>query len=190
MANEPEEIRVYGDGGVYIADVGTAFPASISDPIDDADWTNLGYLTEEGPRFSFGRETTDLKGWQSLDVLRVLTTALPKSITFDLMQTNVHSLEMALGGGDVTEDAPGEFTFEPADPSETYEKAIIVEMIDGGVTYRFCYRKAQRDGAVEFAGIRTNSTNFSITMKVLDPGDAEKPYIVQSDDPALTPVGS
>jgi hypothetical protein len=190
MANDSTEVRVYGDGGVYVADVGTEFPASISEAIDLDDWTNLGFLTEEGPRFSFGRETTDLLAWQSMDPIRVLTTAAPKTIAFDLMQSNRHTLEMALGGGTITEPSPGEFEFEPADPSDIYERALIVEMVDGAFTYRFCYRKVTQDGAVEFAGVRTDSTNFAVTMKVLAADAGEKPYLVQSDDEALAATGS
>lgn len=187
MANESNEIRVFGDGGVYIADVGTAFPTDVSTPIDpDSGWTNLGYHTTEGTRFSFGQDTTDLNAWQTLDPVRVLVSAAPTSISFDLMQTNRHSLTLALGGGAITEPTAGLFKFTPADVSEIYERAVVVELTDGEFNYRYCYTKMSKDGAVEFSAVRTDSTNFSITMKLLAPPVGQDRYAIYSDDPNMT----
>ncbi len=185
MAQESSEIRVNATGSVYVAPVGTAFPANISAAVSPlAGWVELGFLTEEGPRLSFGRETTDLKAWQSADPVRVLTTDRPKTIAFDLMQHNRHTLTLALGGGTITGTAPN-YVFTPADDSETYQRALIVEMIDGEFTYRYCFSKVEQDGAVEFSAVRTNSTNFAMSMKVLAP-DSGTSYIIQSDDPNLS----
>ena len=186
MAQESSEIRVNATGSVYVAPVGTAFPTNISAAVSPlAGWVELGYLTEEGPRLSFGRESTDLLAWQSADAVRVLTTSRPKSISFDLMQHNRHTLMLALGGGTVTEPTPGNFLFTPADDAEIYQRALIVELEDGEFNYRYCFSKTEQDGAVEFAAVRTNSTNFAMSMKVLAP-DTGTSYIVQSDDPNLS----
>jgi hypothetical protein len=190
VAFDPDEVRVAGSGHVYVAPVGTAFPTSISDPVDTDDWAELGYVTEEGARFSFGRETNDIPAWQSPHPVRVVPTGTPTEVAFDLEQWNTDTIALALGGGTVTEPVAGEFEYEPPAESFIDERALIVEMIDGDVNYRYCFRRAINTGAVEFSFVRADAVTFPITMKVLAAEGDDKPYFVQSDDPALAATGS
>src|SRR5690606_33463866 len=144
--------------------------------------------TEEGPRFSFGRETTSIKGWQSRFDLRRLLTDTPTGLTVGLMQWNRESLKMALGEGDFTEDDPGAYRFTP-DPDIEWERAVLVEMKDGLDVVRFQFRRMALDGAVEFAGIRTDSSNFDISLATLDPGD-DVPFDFTTNIEAFAPAGS
>lgn len=185
MSLDSGEVRVFGSQHVYTAPVGTAFPADITEEIDPADWTELGYTSPEGPRFSFGRDIYRVMSSQSFDPLRMVVTALPKTVAFDLLQWNGENLTLALGGGTVTEPSPGAFLYEPPDESEIEERAMIVEGVDGEYTYRFCYRKAANEGGVEFAFVRSAESRFPVTMTVLAADDAEKPFDIQSDDPAI-----
>lgn len=189
MANDTDEIRVYANGGVYTAEVGTTFPATVETAIDANDWTNLGYLSEEGPRFSFGRETVAIKGWQSRYDLRRILTETPTSLTAGLKQWNRESLKMALGEGEYTEDAPGAYRFTP-DTSIEWERAVLVEMIDGDDIVRFQFPRMALDGAVEFAGIRTDSSDFDVTLMTLDPGDGIEPFEFTTNIETFAPVGS
>lgn len=188
MTTDSDEIRVYANGGVYVADIDTEFPADIDAPIG-GDWTNLGYLTEEGPRFSFGRETFAVKGWQSRFDLRRILTDTPTGLTTGLKQWNRETLRMALGEGDFTEDAEGAYRFTP-DPDVEWERAVLVEMIDGPDVVRFQFRRMALDGAVTFAGIRTNSSDFDVTLATLDPGGDEPPFDFTTNIEAFAPVGS
>jgi hypothetical protein len=184
MAKNTSEIRVYSDGGIYLAPLETAFPSTISDPIDTLDWAHLGFLSEEGPRVSLGLETTDLMAWQSLYAVRTLATGRPTTIAADLMQWNYHTVEIALGGGEVTEDAPGEYRIEPPAASDVWEKAMMLHTIDGEHNYLWCFPRITREGAVDFAAVRTDSADFTATFKVLDTGD-DVPFFLLTDDPAF-----
>lgn len=184
MAKDPSEIRVFSDGGVHLADVGTAFPTSVGDPIDTTDWPHLGFLSEEGPRVSLGMETVDIMTWQSLYAARVIATGRPTTIAFDLMQWNYQTVKVALGGGEITEDLPGEYRIEPPADSEVYEQSMILHTVDGDYNYLWCFERVQREGSVDFAAIRTDSADFTATMKVLDAG-GDLPFFLLTDDPAF-----
>lgn len=188
MANESSEVRSFGLGGVYLAPVGTssAAIAAVNTPISSASgWVNLGFLTPEGPRPTFGREKTEVRAWQSEDPVRTLTTGVPKKIAFDLLQSNRHTVALALGGGTWSE-AGGIFHFVPDDSSVLQTHALALEMIDGEFTYRFLYPKVEREGEVTFAAVRTDATKYAITMTVLAPDGGAKPFEMWSDDPNLS----
>lgn len=178
MAIDATEVRVAGAGHVYAAAAGTTLPTDL-DPLS-ASWTDLGYVTEDGVGFSFGRETTDLNAWQG-SKLRVLTTAEPVSVTFALMQTNGDILPVVFGGGDITENS-GVYTFTPPDEGDNTERALCIEFTDGDLSYRYNIARAQIEGNVDFTLVRTGAVTYPLTFGVLA---ASPKWTLVSDDPAL-----
>ncbi len=184
MALEAPEVRVTGTGHVYVAPIGTAIPAGIDTALTHAaGWVELGYTTEAGARFAFGREVNRIMGWQSFDPLRIVVTNLPKSVSVDLMQWNQHTLKLALGGGTVTEPSSGQYEYEPPAESFVDERMFAIEGIDGDYNYRFIYRKALNESGVNFDFVRSNPVVFPITMGILAADSGLKPFKLQTDDP-------
>lgn len=184
MSLEAEEVRVAGTGHIYVAPVDTAFPTSITAAVSHAaGWRELGYATKEGARFAFGREVNSIMGWQSFDPLRKIITALPKTVAFDLMQTNQNTWALGMGGGTFTEPSAGEYEYEPPDEDYVDHRALIVEMSDGDYDYRLCFRKALNENGVDFAFVRTDPLVFPITMGILAADGGLKPFLVQTNDP-------
>lgn len=180
MAIDGTEVRVAGAGHVYVAPAGTELPDDITTALPVA-WIDLGYVTEDGVGFSFGRETTDLNAWQGSKI-RVLTTAEPVSTNFALMQTNGDVLTVALGGGTVakTGTTPNEvYTFTPPAKGVNTERALVIEFTDGDITYRYCIPRAQIEGNVEFTLTATDAVTYPLTFGVLD---ADPKYTIISND--------
>lgn len=186
MALESSEVRVTGTGHAYVAPLGTPIPAGIDSPLTHAaGWVELGYTTEEGARFSFGREVNRVMGWQAFDPLRIVVTRVPKTISVDLLQWNQHTVKLALGGGTVTEPASGQYQYDPPDESFVDERMFAIEGIDGDYTYRFIYRKALNESGVDFAFVRANPVVFPITMAILAADGNNEPWLLQTDDPNI-----
>jgi hypothetical protein len=186
MAIDGTEVRVAGAGHVYVAPAGTVLPTDIETALPAA-WVDLGYVTEDGVGFSFGRETTDLNAWQGSKI-RVLTTSEPVSTNFALMQTNGEVLKVALGGGTIakTGTAPDEvFTFTPPGKGVNTERAICIEFNDGDLTYRYNIPRAQIEGNVEFTLTATDAVTYPLTFGVLD---ADPKYTIVSNDPSMGTV--
>lgn len=184
MALESSEVRVTGTGHAYTAPTGSPIPAGIDTPLTHAaGWVELGYTSEEGARFSFGREVNRIMGWQAFDPLRIVVTTVPKTVSVDLLQWNQHTVKLALGGGTVTEPVSGQYQYDP--PAEEFvdERMFAIEGIDGDYNYRFIYRKVLNERGVDFAFVRNNPVVFPITVGVLAADGGAKPWVLQTDDP-------
>ncbi len=159
------QVRVAGFQRLLVAPTATAFPDDI-DTEPEAAWIDLGYTTEDGIVFSFGLDTDDLMTSQSLDPVRKLTTARPKTVNGSLRQFNRETLTLALGGGTWTEDG-GTHEFHPAPSSYIDERALMVEFADGAAKARFCGRRTMVSEAVEFTLVNTAGLVFPLTFSVL-----------------------
>ena len=162
---DPGQIIVAGMQRILVGAVGAAVPDDI-DEEPGADWTDLGYTSEDGIAFSFGLDTDDLMTSQSLDPVRKLTTGRPKTITASLRQFNEVTLILALGGGTVASDADG-WTVDPAPSSYIDERALLVEFEDGTKKVRFIGYRTMVSEAVEFTLVNTTGLVFPLTFSVL-----------------------
>lgn len=186
MSLESSEVRVMGTGHVYVAPVGTAFPTNISTAVSfAAGWRELGYVSEEGARFKFSREMNEVMAWQSYDPVRMVVKSVPKEVSFDLEQWNQFTLQLALGGGTVTEPTPDNYLYEPPAESVVDERALIIEGQDGNYKYRFCYRKTLNSSGVEFPFVRENPVMFPITMRILAADGGLGSFLLQTNDPNI-----
>jgi hypothetical protein len=161
-----EEVVVAGFQRLLVAPVGTAAPDGIEDEYPAA-WYDLGYTTEDGITFSFGLDTDTLMTSQSLDPVRMLTTARPKTVAGSLRQFNRETVTLALGGGSWSGDADDGFVFEPAPSSFIDERMVSVEFEDGAKKARFFGRRTMVSEAVEFTLVNTAGLVFPLTFTVL-----------------------
>lgn len=190
MAIDGTEVRVAGGGHVYVAAEGTAMPNDLA-ALDPTKWTDLGYVTEDGVGFTFGREVTDINAWQG-DKVRVITTKEPASCKFALMQTNADTIKVAFGGGTITTSgsAPNEvYTFTPPATGINTERAIVIEFSDGTDKYRYCLPRTQIQGTVEFTLTRNGAVTYPLELGILDNGDNPK-FTIVSNDESMKPTNT
>lgn len=179
------EVLVTGLGDVFTAPVGTAFPALTVDLVEAAGWTQLGFVEPAGAKFDFGRNVNEIFAWQRYEPVRTVIKTIPKKVIFNLMQWNIWTAELALGGGTVTEPTPGNFDYDPPDESFVDERALIVTGTDGDRHYRMCFRKALNEAGVSFSFMRENPATLPITMSILAADAGAKAYKIQTDDPSF-----
>ncbi len=160
------QVVVAGFQRILVAPIGTDFPDAIDEEAA-ADWVDLGYTTEDGIAFSFGLDTDDLMTSQSLDPVRKLTTARPKTIAGSLRQFNKETLTLALGGGAWTGDDADGWEFRPAPSSFIDERALMVEFADGAKRARFLGYRTMVSEAVDFTLVNTDGLVFPLTFSVL-----------------------
>jgi hypothetical protein len=189
VANDATAVRVAGNTQIYLAPVATAFPAW-DVPIDGASgWVDIGYVTTDGVTWNFGRETTDIEAMQSADPIRTISTKLPKTLGFAIMQTGREQFAVALGGGTWTAEplATGVFRYEPPEPSEFSERAAVVEMMDGDATYRWHIKRLVQKEAVEYKYTRDAAATLPVSLSILAAPDGSKPFYMLTDDPSVAP---
>lgn len=188
MALDPDQLVVTGSGRVYAGTVGVStIPTNVSAAIDVAGtdgWVELGYTSEAGVSFSFGRDSKEIKGWQSRNPLRQVVTGTPSSFKCELLQWNHATLRLALGGGSITGSNPN-FVYTPPPASFRDERAFIVEGYDGDYTYRFIFRKGLNVATANLSFVREDPVMLPIEVSVLDDDSAENPWLLQTNDPEI-----
>ena len=94
------QVRVAGSGRLVKAPLGTVLPSDSLTAWDPA-FVDLGFATD-GFIMKQDLKTKDVTGWQSLELLRLITTALNRSFSFELQQSNKDTLALAWGGAAIT----------------------------------------------------------------------------------------
>lgn len=188
MALDPDQLVVTGSGRVWTGTVGvSSIPTNVSTAIGQSGttgWVDLGYTTEAGVEFNFGRDTKDIKGWQSRNTLKRIVTGTPSSFKCELLQITHATVRLAFGGGSVTGSNPN-FTFTPPPASFSDERMFIVEGYDGVYTYRFIFRKGLNVAAAAFSFVREDAWKLPLEVDVLDDDSGEQPWLLQTNDPEI-----
>jgi hypothetical protein len=164
MALEPTHVVVAGTGAVYVAPENTPAPVDL-DPLASP-WEDLGFVNEDGVTFTFSREQEDVNAWQSAEPVRVLVTNEPKTIAFNLLEFDRESVLLAFHGGSFSGSA-APFTYTPPAPGTSDIRALVVDGVDGGTTFRFYFPRVQLNGDVGFQLVRTAAVELTIELAVL-----------------------
>lgn len=189
MAKDSGEIVVGGNGSIYTAPLGTTVPASISEALG-AEWTELGYATEDGVTWVDGKSLESIRAWQSFYDLRRIVSSKEGSLAFSLMQWNGDTVKLAFGGGDVSSPAAGAYRYTPPDPSTIDERMMAVEWVDGDHDFRLVFPKGMVTDNVEVNIVRTAAGLLPITFGLLGE-DGVDPFILDTNHPAFADaVGS
>lgn len=185
----PAETIIAGTGTLYHAPEGTTLPAYLSDALDPA-FVAVGFITEDGAKFTDEKDTNDVRAWQSFYPVRKHITGRSAMIELTLMQWNEPNMILAYGGGGITEPQPGEYRYNPPEPEELAISAIVIDFADGDKLYRFSAGRAFVTSNTETTWAKSGPALLPITFEILAPEGAGKPWNIDSDDPAFAPVAS
>lgn len=188
MAKDPGEIVIGANGTVRVAPLGTVVPASIN-VAPAVGWVDLGYVTEDGATVTDGKSLQSIRAWQSFYDLRRIVESRSFRLAFTLQQFNRVNLELALGGGEVTEVGTdtGFFRYVPPAPEEIDIRMAMVEWNDGDRRYRLTLPRAMSVENVEFNLQRTSNIGLALALEVLGE-EGQDAYILDTDDPAFEPA--
>jgi hypothetical protein len=180
---DPTEVRVAGSGSVSVAPEGTALPTDADTPLAAA-YQHLGYISEDGVSFTLSRDQTDINAWQATEALRVLITAEPKTVAFELMQFEPLTVQLAFRGGTFTTTgtAPDQTTtFTPPGAGVNDIRAMVVEALDGSVTIRYSFSRVALQGDVTWQLQRADAVRLPLEFGVQA---ATPPMTIITNDPA------
>lgn len=173
---DASNVVVAGTGDVYVAAADTALTGIAVNARPSMGWDELGYISEDGASFNMDRSTEELKSWQSMDPIRILTTEEPKMVSFELMQFDPVSFNLAMQGGTLSGGV-----WEPPVPGTQEVKAMVIYGVDGDYNFRFYFPRVQVNGAVEFNMNRSDAIRLPLEFKVLASASS---WYFESDHPA------
>jgi len=175
MPQDATDVTVAGTGAVYVAPLGTPLPDDL-DPLA-APWVDVGFVSDDGVTITFSRDTEEINAWQTAEPVRVLTTAEPKTIAFELLQFDRDTVALAFRGGSFTATSP--YVYTPPAAGATQEVAMVIEAIDGAETFRWCWPRVGLSGEdIEIQLVRSDAMRLPLTFDALA---ASVPWQIVSD---------
>lgn len=170
MAFDSTEVLVAGSATLYLATQGATVPTGLTTP--GGQWTNVGYIDENGATFNLEKQQNNVYVWQSLDPIRVINTSFTKSVSCVLRQWDPSFMYYSFGGGTSVMGtgatggtAYGTYTYPAA--SENPTLAAILDTVDGSYTVRFYWPSMIVSGSISVALGRTDSMTLPITLTSL-----------------------
>lgn len=134
MAQNTTQVKILSSGDVYVAPIGSTAPTNATTALTAA-WKKLGYLSTDGPGITPGLDTFEISGWQSAYPLRRGVTGRSLEVSFTMEQLYSESVKLAFGGGTISGTSP-DYTYTPPAPSDTDDRAVVIEGIDGTTQIR------------------------------------------------------
>ena len=190
MALDATKVRVALTGHIYFQPEGKT---PLEDPTDlsaPAGAIDLGYTTEDGVTFTFGREVEEIMGWQSMDPLRKLVTSEPKTAAFTLRQLERNTWMSTMGGKITDLSGAGSggkektYRWEPV-VGEIPTGRLLIDMDDLGIVYRFGFRRAQNTAEIEFSLVRNDALNLPNEWSAVATKDGKPAFFMDTNDPAF-----
>lgn len=189
MPKTTEDIRVGANSNIFVAPTTADLPASISAEMP-AGWYNTGYTDENGFKVTDTKEKINIPVAQLFYPGRVLIGSRDFQLEMAMRQFDGATVKLAFGGGEITEDAPGEFRYTPPAPEFIDERQMAAEFIDGDFNYRFIIPKGLVSNNVTSEFLRTKAADLPIAFSVIGQ-DGVEPWLLQTDDPSFADlVGS
>jgi hypothetical protein len=165
--------------GLYIADVGTDPPADTE--VDwPTGWIGLGYASTDGPTISSSTSSTDIRGWQSLGVLRSVITERTITVQFQLLQYSALNMSLYWDIEVPTIGADGTFQYSVRSDQAGQRHELGVDVKDGENVLRYIFPRVQLNAAgdqqfqrgalavldVTFSALETNGVLLDVIGKV------------------------
>ena len=179
MALDATEIRVAGTGAFWKAPTGTTLPTDSTTSWANG-FVNLGYATDgfkASPNFS----TTVIRGWQSKQPLRNITTEFDYKFSFELLQSNKETVALAWGGATITAGTAGAYSLTlPTDP--TAEFALGIDWSDGTTNQRIVIPRASLTSLPEVTFTKEDAVKYMFDIIALVPADGSSPVKIYGVD--------
>lgn len=188
MAFDPRNILIAGTGELNVAPELTTLPTTLDGTLDPA-FVGVGYSTEDGAKFTDSKSTNAVRPWQSFYPVRYHVTERDAMIETTLLEWNSATTLLAFGGGEITEVNPGEFTYTPPPPETIDVRAVVLDIVDGAVRYRWCIARAFVTSNTESDFAKTGPALLPVTLMAMANGD-EDPWFFITNAENMAPVGS
>jgi hypothetical protein len=177
---DAEETVVGANGNLWVAPFGTALPTDIDEALNGA-FVDVGFLTEDGAKFTDTKTVKKIPAWQSFYQIRQIVQNREAMIEAGMQQWNEETVPLAFGGGAVVQTTNG-YRYNPPDPEELDELSVVLAWADGDKNYRLVVPKCTVEDAVTFTLARSDLALLPIKLGVVGQ-DGEEPWYLLTDDP-------
>ncbi len=191
MAQSADNVVVGQYGEVWVGILASTAPVDVTTAMAtvDADWKEVGFISEDGVTFTPSLETFMVRGWQSAGrPIRRGVASREESVSFVMQEWNKISFALAMGGGTFTEiGVTNIFRFTPENAATEDERAMVVHWEDGGYAYRLIIPKGAVTDLAEFQLKRDDAAGLAVTFGLVNDGTSA-PFTIITDNPTFDPA--
>jgi hypothetical protein len=180
--NNATQIVVGANGQISVGPTTATAPSEISSALTG--FSQLGFVSDAGANVSESKEITDVEVWQAFYPARKMITARQFEISFTMRQWNGFNIKFAFGGGTITSQGGGKWSFTPPSASVIDERSMVLDWQDGTKNYRIYVPRGLAIATVESTMVRTAASDLAITFAALSDGVTD-PYKLYTDDAAF-----
>ncbi|WP_086685970.1 IPT/TIG domain-containing protein [Streptomyces pseudogriseolus] len=176
---------------VWLAPVGTPAPADATVAMG-AGWYAVGLTTEDSLKFNEEPSFETVKSAQTDYPSRTFQTGDAATIEVDLQQWNAANFRAVFGGGEITSiqsgggNGPTHYRFAPPKVGGRTEIAAVIEVMDGGKTYRYVVPRAMQMEGVQTDLTKAKEAVLPLRLAVQGGDDTDAWYLL-TNDPAFQP---
>ena len=154
--------------GLYIAPVGTARPAKITDE-PATPWQSLGYLSEDGVKWSQSTDNETVMTWQSRSPVRSFITKRELMAEFTLLELSERNFQLYFSQKmNAAPNAGIEFDLEIKSDSPAYTYALLMDVQDGDTITRLYFPRASLSDAGDMEVTQSGAIGLPVTMSAQD----------------------
>lgn len=184
MAGDTDNPRVWLNGDVFVADVGSTAPTNLTDDWPAA-WSALGLLSEDGLTTSEDSDSSDLYAWGGIKIRTIRSKFNRLFVVTALEDTPVVFGLVHPGSSQAT--ATGVTTRTVRTPT-TNIKAFGFQMSDGpGITRRLIVPRGEVTNVGEVKASDSELTMFELTVAAYPAANGDT-YLEITNDPAAVVV--
>ena len=186
--NTPEAILIAAGFQIHTAPVGTPIPTDI-DAALHADFTDVGYTTDDGAVFTHTPTVNPITMHQSFQPVRYVVASVEDTLAFVLGQWDADTIPLAFGGGAWSSTTNG-WKFEPVDPGTIDERCVVADAVDGETHWRICMPRVMQQGASSSTLTKSGAAGLACSLGAMAVGSGEKPWSLLTDSEFVNPTSS
>jgi hypothetical protein len=184
MAVDASKIRVAGQGALWYAPTGTALPTDSTTALNAA-FINLGYA-QDGFEVDNSIKTKEIEGWQSAEVIKLVTTGVSRKVSFESLEMNKATVGLAWGGATITAGTGGAYTLVIPNAQLTKEFILVADWSDGTISQRIVIPRAALTALPKQKIGRQDTISFSFEVQALAPTDNSNSVLVYGVDAGVS----
>lgn len=186
MALDASKIKVAGTGAIWKAPIGTSGVPTDSTTAYPNGFVNLGWISEGGFQLDQSLKTKAVGAWQSIETVRLISTGLERSVSFETLESNAATLSLAFNNATITNGSAGAYTMSLSASQLSAEFVLGIDWSDGVTSQRIIFPRAVLKSLPKIKYTRQDALQFSMEIMALAPADGSASVLIYGKDSGIT----
>ena len=153
--------------GIWMAPVGTSAPTDATSALA-ADWSTLGYLSEDGVTLSQSTNSEDIYPWQGRSPVRTMITERNLAMEFSMFEFNEQNLQLYFGMEQATQGTADSWSLNVVSNAPAQIYSFVIDVADLDVKVRYYIPRGSLSDAGDLEITDSGVMALPVTLKTLD----------------------